>query len=409
MDSSLFTFTSDLPDDDLDTAVEGIRDRFGVDGLTVAAAYHQARDVTPHGRSRLVLRHDGVHFPLDPALFSGIRLTPPTQDDARTEPLVRLRAATRRHGMALHGWVVLCHNTTLGTRHPDSAVQSCFGDRAAPADLCPANPEVREYVTAVAREVARRGVDSVVAESLHYGTFDHGYHHERALVPLGAVERFAFGLCFCGHCRRRAHELGVDAEAARAECVTALERVFGGGSPSCEEISRSSLAQRVGQATLAYVDCRNATVASLTAEVSEAVRAEGSRLVFLDMTGAKGYADGDPGGDAAATECWQRGIDPTEISRHVHEYGVLAYARSERRVVEDLASYRAACRPETKLRAVLRPGPPDTFSSEHLTNKVAGVREVAEAVDFYHYGLNTLTDLDRIPPAIGMGPVPGGS
>jgi hypothetical protein len=61
MDSFVYTFVEDL-------RVEGAAQAFdpvlgyGCTGLTVAAAYHQARDVTPHGPSRVTLRGDGVHF-----------------------------------------------------------------------------------------------------------------------------------------------------------------------------------------------------------------------------------------------------------------------------------------------------------------------------------------------------------
>lgn len=387
LDSSLYAFVSDLD------SVDEVLDRIPVAGLTVAAAYHRARDVTPHGAARLVIRRDGAHFVPDPALFDGLRLAPPVQDDAGSEPLRRLRAATRARGVALHGWTVFCHNTTLGSAHPECTALSCFGDRAAPADLCPAHPDVRAYAVALARNVAGYGVDSVVAESLHFGTFRHGYHHERSFVPLSPVDELLFGLCFCPYCQARAEALDVDAAAARADCAAALDRVLAGGGPTPDSLVRPHVRT--------YALARAETVTSLVAEVAAAVRAAGSRLVFLDLTGAAlGYADGQPTGPPAPDQAWRLGIDPATVSRAADGYGMLGYARDVDRVRTDAAAYRAACPPDRPLRVLLRPGHPDTASASDLAAKVTAVRPHAQAVDFYHYGLNTWPDLDRIPPAL---------
>ena len=402
MDSSLFVFFSDFAGEEAGGFLRQLQNRYGVQGVTVAAAYHQARDVTPHGAARLVVRRDGAHFLPDPDLFSGLRLRPSCQDDAQAEPLRGLCEAAAARGMAVHGWAVFCHNTALGMSHPDCATENCFGDRAAPADLCPANPEVRAYAIALARNVARYGVDTVVAESLHYGTFGHGYHHERSFVTLGALDRYLLGLCFCPYCLQHAESSGVAAQAARSECATALAQVLGGARPGPEEVSAESIAHYAGRATARYAESRLATVTSLVADVAAAVAAEGSALVFLDLTGAvKGYADGCPSGPPAADEAWQLGIDPAQVSRVVSGYAITGYVRDATRLTHEADAYRKACGP-VPLRVVLRPGPPDTLSEHHLAQKVSAITGLADAVDFYHYGLNTLPDLDRIPSALRL-------
>ncbi|GAB3887516.1 hypothetical protein GCM10027612_26490 [Microbispora bryophytorum subsp. camponoti] len=156
MDSALYVFVEDLRAE----GVRGLLDRasaYGVRGVAVAAAYHQARDVTPHGASRLTLRRDGVHFPPPDDLFDGLRLTPPVQPGAQDRPIDELRRACADRGMRLHGWAVFLRNATLGLAHPDVTVENCFGDRGSPADLCPSHPDVRAYAVALARAVARQG------------------------------------------------------------------------------------------------------------------------------------------------------------------------------------------------------------------------------------------------------------
>jgi hypothetical protein len=172
-----------------------------------------------------------MHFPLPAELFRGLRLIPPRQPDAGDGLFATVRELTAQHGARLHGWTVFLHNTALGLAHPDVTQQNCFGDRAAPADLCPSHPDVRAYAEALARSVARQGVDSVVAESLHFGYFKHGYHHDRCFAELGPVEEFLLGLCFCVHCRARAAAAGADAESARAASARILGRVFDGAAP----------------------------------------------------------------------------------------------------------------------------------------------------------------------------------
>jgi hypothetical protein len=77
MESSLYAHPEDLRGEGIERVADPALG-YACDGLTIAAAYHQARDVTPHGRSRVTLRRDGVHFPLPADLWDGLRLVPPS-------------------------------------------------------------------------------------------------------------------------------------------------------------------------------------------------------------------------------------------------------------------------------------------------------------------------------------------
>jgi hypothetical protein len=401
MESSLYAHPEDLRGE----GIGRVADRalgLGCDGLTVAAAYHQARDVTPHGSSRVTLRRDGVHFPLADEIWGGLRLVPPLQDSCDDGLFADLRQATARRGARLHGWTVFLHNTTLGLANPDVTQENCFGDRAAPADLCPSHPDVRAYATALARSVARLGVDTVVAESLHFGFFRHGYHHERCFVDLGQIEEFLLGLCFCAHCLLRAEAAGADSRAARIAAVQVLSRVLDGGTPAPGELTAASLAEHAGQALEHYARTRIETVTTLVASVARAVADEGSRLVFLDLAGAKGYADGLPKGGTACDSAWRFGIDPAAIGSVADGYAILGYARGPSRLSADVAAYSSALGQSSQLRATLRPGLPDTPSAANLAEKLRLISAAVAAVDFYCYGLFPLPVLDRIPEAISL-------
>ncbi|MER5322856.1 hypothetical protein [Streptosporangium roseum] len=401
MDSSLYVYVEDVRGEGLDTVLDRITG-YGVAGVTVAAAYHRARDITPHGRSRVTVRWDGVHFAPPEDLFGGLRLVPPVQEGAEEEPLTALRLATAERGLKLHGWTVFLQNTTLGLANPDVTVRNCFGDRGSPADLCPSHPDVRLYAVALGQAVARQGVDSVVAEGLHFGTFSCGYHNERSFVPLGPMDIFLLGLCFCDFCMRRAADLGVNAEVAREECARIVGGVLDGDPPAQGEVTRAALTAYAGPEVVAYARARSEVVTSLVSEVSTAVTAEGSKLVFLDATGsAKGYVHGLPPSGLAAHDSWQLGVDLVALGDLVPSLGVLAYARDAARVADDVGAYRRSTGKDKELRVVLRPGLPDTDSAGRLAAKVRAARSAgADAVDFYAYGLMPYPILDRIPGAL---------
>ncbi|GAA0845374.1 hypothetical protein ACFQVD_23160 [Streptosporangium amethystogenes subsp. fukuiense] len=400
MDSSLYVYVEDVRGEGMEAVLDRITG-YGLTGMTVAAAYRRARDVTPHGRSRVTLRSDGAHFTPPADLFGELRLVPPVQEGAEEEPLAALRLATAERGLALHGWTVFLQNTTLGLANPDVTVRDCFGDRSSPADLCPSHPDVRRYAVALGRAVARQGVDSVVAEALHFSTFGLG-HHECGFVPLGPMDAFLLGLCFCDFCMRGAAGLGVNAEVAREECTRIVGAVLDGAPPAQGEVTRAALTAYAGPEVVAYARARSEVVTSLVSDVSTAVTAEGSRLVFLDATGSvKGYRDGLPSPGLAAHDSWQLGVDLVALGDLVPSLGVLAYARDAGRVADDVVAYRRSTGKDRELRVVLRPGLPDTDSAERLAAKVRAVRASgADAVDFYAYGLMPYPILDRIPGAL---------
>ncbi|MFD2355400.1 hypothetical protein ACFSTC_48245 [Nonomuraea ferruginea] len=62
MDSSVFAFAEDLRGEGVERVLDRISG-YGAAGVTVGAVHHAARDVTPHGLSRLTVRRDGAHFP----------------------------------------------------------------------------------------------------------------------------------------------------------------------------------------------------------------------------------------------------------------------------------------------------------------------------------------------------------
>jgi len=404
----MFSFATDLADEGIDTVLGNVQERAGVDGLTMAVAYHDARDIFPHNPVHKVCYLEGgaIFFQPEQARYEDLRLQPYVSELARSgDPLADLCTAARERGMRANAWAVFLHNDRLGFAHPECATQNAFGDRYL-TDLCPSNSEVRAFARALASDIARYEVSTIYAESLHFHGLGHGYHHERYFEVLGAVGTYLLGLCFCDHCLAAANESGVDAELVHRSVRDELRRQFegtqapGAGEEDLDEPTRERLEPFGGGHLLGYLDARVRTVTSLAGEVTEAARTGGGTSVaFLDLSGAeKGFATGRPEGGAAPLIGWQSGMDVAALAEVCDTVQAIGYAADPDRLSLDLDAYQDLLGANvSRLGLLLRPMPPDCRSPDNLAAKVDLARRWGlERVDFYHYGFCRLSALDWI-------------
>jgi len=406
METSMLAFATDLRDEGTGTVLDNVKDRAGVDGLTMAVAYHDARDIFPHNPVRKVRYLEGgaVFFSPDTARYEGMRLQPRVSELARSgDPLGELCEAAGERGMRVNAWAVFLHNDRLGFAHPECATQNAFGDRYL-TDLCPSNPDVRMYARTLASDIARYEVSTILSESLHFHGLGHGYHHERYFYELGAVGAYLLGLCFCNHCLDAARRKGIDAEKVHRLVRDELERRFveGRGDEDPDELTREDLEPFGGAQMSGYLDARTETVTSLVDEVATVASDGGVGFAVLDLCGAeKGFATGHPEGEAAPALGWQMGIDAAALAEVCDTVAATGYATDTRRLDLDLDAYEALVPDASQLGLVLRPMPPDCRSADNLAAKVALARERGLGrLDFYHYGFCRLQALDRIQQAL---------
>jgi hypothetical protein len=387
VDSSIFCFATDLADEGIETVLDNVEQRGGLGGVTVAAAYHEGRDVFPHNPVSKVrfLESGAVFFPPGPALHA-TRLQPPVSKAAVLPDIV---AAADRRAMGVRAWTVFLHNGALAAAHPECTPENAFGDRYL-TELCPAHPDARAYARALAADIASLGVAGICSEALHYLSLEHGYAHERYFVPLSPRVRYLLGLCFCEHCLAAARAAGVDGEAVRRDARKAIERAFAGDDAGGEP-------ERDG-----YARVREQVVTSLVVEVAEA--AGETPFEFIELSGAvKGYADGRPTGDPSPTIAWQLGVDVRPVAAACDGLQAMGYAADPAWVARDLDTYG-----EDAVSVILRPSTPDCDSAEDLRAKVDLARERGlRRVDFYHYGLMRLDALGWIRDALTRSSQPG--
>jgi hypothetical protein len=397
---SLFTFAHDVVDAGARTIVDDIVDRAGADGVTMAVAYHGARDVFPHGRTarRRYLEPGAVYFRPDPDVYRGSPIKPVVSELVTTRsPLAELVEAAAVRSVQVHGWTVFLHHDRISEVLAGSP-RDAFGD-VVRTNLCPSHPASRAYARALAEDLTRHGVSTILAESPHFAPLEHGGQHERYLLPLGPRTRFLLGLCFCDACIQRAAGEGIDAGRLRTWVRDRIEEAFDRDVDDPPgDLSRSAIGALAGGDMEGYLRMRERAVTSLATELQGVARSAGVRLAFIDPSGASASIGADPPNEAgAASRSWQWGIDLERLATAVDQIEILAYAPDDGRAIDDVGGYRAVLGKAADIAVALRPTVPDSMTVERLTARIrASLEAGVSRLDFYHYGLMRLDALDRI-------------
>lgn len=401
INSSAYVFATDLLAEGYGAVLDNLQHRAGLDGVALAATYHDARDVFAHNPRNRVYRHEGdvAWFTPRPGQYES-GLAPRVASAAGgADVLATLCEHAARRGMAVNAWTIFLHNSLLATEHPDCATRNVYGDPYL-TDLCPANPRVRAYCRELAADISRSSVRSLVAESLHYRPLEHGEHHERYLIDLPAEARTLMGLCFCDHCRAAARRAGVDAGGLSGAVRDALEPIWAGQLPQGHK--GPLLGESARDELAAYVRVRMDIVTSLVAEVRQAMAGSGVALYFMDHAGAMSHVMlGTSADDDVLLSSRKLGIDIKSVADVCDEVGVLGYVDTPQRLRKMLASYIAALGEGSNFSVALRPLLPDCRSEDNFVEKLAAVLESpASGVSFYHYAMMPLNRLDWIRHAL---------
>ena len=138
----------------------------------------------------------------------------------------RLRAA----GLRVSAWAVLAHGCGLGAGNPSWHVRNAYGD-GYPWALCIGSPEVRDYVAALAAEVAALGdAGAVELEACGWYGIDHGSVHDKtAGAAVGPAAEWLLSVCFCPACADAYRQAGADPEELRSAVRAALDGALGWG------------------------------------------------------------------------------------------------------------------------------------------------------------------------------------
>ncbi|HEY4465505.1 MAG TPA: hypothetical protein VGN41_22785 [Streptosporangiaceae bacterium] len=208
----------------------------GVSEVSLAAAYHAVRAVTPfHPAHRVVARDAAVYYRPGPDRWRGAPLAPAAPDPDAAGSFERAADALHAAGLRVNAWLVLAHNDRLGAAHPGFAVRNAYGD-PYPWALCIGSPEVAAYAATLSAEVAALGcVDGVELEACGWYGYDHGSAHDKTGGgPPAGAPGWLLDACFCRACNNALRDAGADpAELAgqvRAALDAGYQRPAGAGA-----------------------------------------------------------------------------------------------------------------------------------------------------------------------------------
>ncbi|MEU9521971.1 hypothetical protein [Streptomyces sp. NPDC048224] len=258
----------------------------GVAQVTLAAAYHSTRALTPRhpGHRVVTAEHAAVLYPPDATRWEGRTPRPYASGDwAPGDAYGEAAAALADAGLEVHTWVVLAHNSRLGAEQPHTSVVNAYGDRY-PWAPCIAQPATRAYLIDLAAEAAvRPGARGTELESLGWYGLAHLHAHDKTGgVPLGDAGQYLMSLCFCPDCRAGYGAHGLDADALAAAVRTALEPVWRGTVPS--DGGWAGVGKLIGEtpanATRAWRDDRARTLQEAAVSAVRAAAPDGFQVLL---------------------------------------------------------------------------------------------------------------------------------
>ncbi|MET8806204.1 hypothetical protein [Streptomyces sp. NPDC004546] len=384
MKASAFVYPWDVDGDpEAPARIAGL----GVEQVTLAAAYHSTRALTPrHPRHRIVTAEYAavLYPPGDRWAGRGLRPYPAGRwapGDAYGEAAAALAAA----GLQVHTWVVLAHNSRLGAEHPDTSVVNAYGDRY-PWAPCIAQPATRAYLVDLAAEAAvRPGAHGTELESLGWYGLQHLHAHDKISgVGLGEAGQYLMSLCFCPSCRAGYAEQGMDPEELAPSVRAALEPLWRGatddeGWPTVQKLLGEERAAR----TRAW---RDDTAGTLQEEAVAAVRAAAP-------AGFQVLLHADP----VSYHCGANaGVDPARVLAVAD--GVVVPCTGGTAL---LAPFAEQARERTVLAANLTVvsgmgGSPGTLAADAARARARGATELR----LYHAGLASDGDLAAVREAL---------
>jgi len=216
----------DLAESGIPNVLNWARDAH-LNAISLATTYHHGWFLQPNNPRRRSFMPEGdvCYFHPDSALYKRTSLRPCVSRYAKKSNLLSTLCKHLK-GLRLISWTIGNHNTDLGLSHPECTQQNVFGDRL-PHALCPSNPNVREYLKALCRDLAvNYPIWAIQLEAFGWGAFAHGHHHERDLVGLSPFEQSLMAWCFCPACAESAKESAVDVPYVRSGVKRHLEAAF---------------------------------------------------------------------------------------------------------------------------------------------------------------------------------------
>lgn len=385
---AIYAYAWDIADEGVDVFVGEARG-LGLDTVTLAGSYHAGKFIRPHGKGgKVYFPEDGtVYFRPDPARYGAIR---PAPNSMLAERDIFGELCSRDVGV--NAWMVLMHNSRLGTAHPEATVQNAFGDRYV-YSLCPSAPEAREYAVALCRDILDNyPVRGLSLETPGFLPYVHGYHHEFALMRQNRWLDASLGLCFCPHCLAGAEAAGIDAGRLKARVHDDVEAYLQSDLDLPDDMAEAMWLADIATdgEFCGFLRWRSSVVTSLIAEIRAAMRRDAELAVIPSVARPTGGA-------------WYEGSDLRAQAQTAGIVESCLYEPSAARIRADIFDVQRRIGGAGKLRGILRPSFPDLQSRGEVATAAEAMRDAGiTEVAFYNYGHLRRANLAWIADALAV-------
>lgn len=369
---AIYSYAWDLAEAGIPNAVAEFTG-LGLDTVTLAGSYHAGKFLRPHGKSgKVYFPEDGtVYFKPDPGRYGAIK---PVENSLLRDGDVMRDVC--EGPLQVNAWMVLLHNTLLGTRHPEATTANAFGDRYV-YSLCPSHPAARAYAIGLALDVTESyPVTGLSVESPGFAPYAHGFHHEFALNQPNRWLDAQLGLCFCDHCIAGAAQAGIDAEALKTRVAGDITAYLASDIDFPADMAEAFwLADtRTDGELKAYLDWRCGVVTSLVAEIRNTIRKDATLAIIPSVARPTGGA-------------WYEGSDLAALAKAAGVIEACFYEPSAARVKADLFDVRRRLGDRGTLRGILRPAWPDLANKADFLAAVTALTDGGvSGLAFYNWG-----------------------
>ncbi len=371
----------DLLDEGPDLALDRIAGEIGAQSISIATTYHSVAQFRPHAAdapARFV-SESAAHFQPNASAYSATRIRPiPASWMKSRNPLERIAECCRSRNVALRAWLIACHGTALAARYPDAACKDAFGNRST-SWLCPANPDVREFVAGLAADLTTNyPIAAIELESPDFDSNPHTHAHEKIGLNLGPIERLLLALCFCESCVQSANDADIDAAAVHRSVRVHLAPTIA-GEPPRTTTTIDFLAS--DGALQAYAQHRTHSIRAFVT----AVRRRTKTPIFV-------HAPYSP--DLA-------GWNPADLAQHCDGFIFPAWTESPDSRRARLAQLVAAAGSPDRVHLGFYCYPPQTADGPALVRAVHDAVSAGHStIGFYNYGIAPNAGLDWARQAI---------
>lgn len=370
---SMFSYSWDLEENGVFKSVNEFRE-IGINAITLASSYHAGKFLRPKGKNgKIYFPEDGtIYFASDPSRYGSIKPIPNSISGNGDV----LRELTEVKDLSVNAWLVLFHNSRLGSENLDSTVRNAFGDPYIYA-LCPSAPEARNYAIGLASDVTNNyDVSGISLESIGFPPYEHGYHHEMSFVQPNKWLTSYLGLCFCKYCINGAEQSGIDATGLKAKVARNIDAYLSGEIDFPDDMAEAFwLADIAGDIDLhEYLVFRSSVVTSLAKEIRASVRKEVEVAIIPSVARPTGGA-------------WYEGADLSALAKATGVIEACFYESSIDRIKADLADIKRRLGGIGKIKGILRPAFPDLVNEKAVFDAVQALHEGGVAdIGFYNYG-----------------------